>query len=931
MKRIFSIILCLILLLGTAAAFAETDAGETIFSEDFQSYKDGDTYRDLSSGNWNISVQSGDSITIETDPVTNSRALKMHIGNMTNNVTSVNAVFPEIAEGKVNVSFDLRAENHSKYLSGIGSLMYDTFNKYGFLSMFTFQNDIYATGDWKTVGKLSNYKNKYAHFDLMVNVTGKKCDIYIDGALAQKDVAAARVNMNYLSFNIRNGVNEFANYNGTDSGDGIYWIDNIKIEKQGLKVVSTAPAGGGENFAISAPASVTFNVPVNFNTASPDTIYLYENESRVPSGDYMVFKAASENVVYIKPKNDFEYVKFYTVVVTEGVKAQDNSLFPLSDNYSFRFKTESLIENALNIVDGGRYTGSITPEILPASGVIYNMTLVYPDGIEKEYTAGTTVSAVGSYTLKINAKNNNNGKEEEKQYKFDVIGAIAPAVKNVKITGEAKTGSILTGSYDFIDENNDTEGTSTFTWLISDEKCGEYNPIEGADNKEYVLTTSDENKYLKLEVTPVSQKEPYIGEAVTSEAFTGAFAPAASNINISGTLNIGKTLTAQYSYYDENGDNEEGSVFSWYKSEDLNGGFVKISGADKLTYVLSENDVNVYLMFGVIPKNSGLPCEGIEYRSEPVTGMFAPQAKNVKIEGKAKIGQILGGFYDFVDLNNDHEAKSIYKWYAGTEVVSDSPSLKITEDLEGETVYFEVTPVSENYPYKGETLKSSAVNIPNNKPSHSGGGGGVSSYSKNTAEIPVTDVPAANQEENFNNFLDIKNHWAKDEIINLYKKKIVTGVSESEFLPDQNITRAEIAAIIAKAFQFEKGDEQTFSDISKSDWFYDYITALKSASVICGDGVAFRPNDFITREELCVIISNTAKLKGLKPDTHFEAVYEDENEISDWAADSIRIAAELKLVNGITKTKFAPHENATRAQTVVIVDRLLNVLGGNVQ
>ena len=80
-----------------------------------------------------------------------------------------------------------------------------------------------------------------------------------------------------------------------------------------------------------------------------------------------------------------------------------------------------------------------------------------------------------------------------------------PVASNVVITGIPEVGKTLTGNYDYFDINGDPEGESTFRWLRSDTENGEYTAIPGATSKTYVVTEQDVGKWIKFEVTPVSQ------------------------------------------------------------------------------------------------------------------------------------------------------------------------------------------------------------------------------------------------------------------------------------------------------------------------------------------------------------------------------------------------------------------------------------------
>lgn len=88
-----------------------------------------------------------------------------------------------------------------------------------------------------------------------------------------------------------------------------------------------------------------------------------------------------------------------------------------------------------------------------------------------------------------------------------------------------------------------------------------------------------------------------LGDEVPAEA-----APEALGVSISGTTDIGDTLTGSYTYHDDNGDLEGQSTYQWYRADDATGtNKAEIAGATGTTYVVSTSDYNKYLSFEVTP------------------------------------------------------------------------------------------------------------------------------------------------------------------------------------------------------------------------------------------------------------------------------------------------------------------------------------------
>ncbi len=97
-------------------------------------------------------------------------------------------------------------------------------------------------------------------------------------------------------------------------------------------------------------------------------------------------------------------------------------------------------------------------------------------------------------------------------------GGEPPVAKNVRISGTGEVDDELTGQYTFSDpDEGDEEAGSIYRWLISDDREGEYTEITGANQKTYTPAEDQLDKFIKFEVTPVSNNEPTNGEPVLSE------------------------------------------------------------------------------------------------------------------------------------------------------------------------------------------------------------------------------------------------------------------------------------------------------------------------------------------------------------------------------------------------------------------------------
>ena len=153
-------------------------------------------------------------------------------------------------------------------------------------------------------------------------------------------------------------------------------------------------------------------------------------------------------------------------------------------------------------------------------------------------------------------------------------------------------------------------------------------------------------------------------------------------------------------------------------------------------------------------------------------------------------------------------------------------------------------------------------------------------------------------------------------------------MTETEFMPDKAISRAEFTALAVRTLGLKQESyQEVYSDVKKGDWFADDVQTALVHGIISEDD-AFRPYDTVTREEMAKIMSESL-MRALETDELKKADtnhFTDRGEISPWAQNYIEMALGSGLMQGISETEFAPVENATRAQAAVLLWRFLERL-----
>lgn len=229
----------------------------------------------------------------------------------------------------------------------------------------------------------------------------------------------------------------------------------------------------------------------------------------------------------------------------------------------------------------------------------------------------------------------------------------------------------------------------------------------------------------------------------------------------------------------------------------------------------------------------------------------------------------------------------------------------------------------------------------------SGGGGGSTSSTgtttstgggstiSNSTTRPVTDSTLTTgsdkvdsliqeKEEAENRFTDIGSvSWARDAINGLADAGVINGKTDTEFAPNDNVTRAEFAKILMGVFGLtsEAFTTSSFYDVPTDAWYFNYVETAYNLGIINGvaDGV-FDPNANITRQDMCVMVVRAAEVSGKSISAVNEAkVFADEASIADYAKSAVTTLQTGGIVDGVSDTVFAPLDNATRAQAAKIL------------
>lgn len=214
----------------------------------------------------------------------------------------------------------------------------------------------------------------------------------------------------------------------------------------------------------------------------------------------------------------------------------------------------------------------------------------------------------------------------------------------------------------------------------------------------------------------------------------------------------------------------------------------------------------------------------------------------------------------------------------------------------------------------------------------------------NDITMPFTDV--------------VSDVWYYDYIKSVYLSGLVQGVTATEFKPEDNIIRGDLAIIVDRALnklkyslntfiksqnQLEKGYKEInfedsidgfgFKDVDSKAYYAEAVNRVFANGIITGDeNNLFNPENDITRAEMSAILVRMYLLILSKISENIHSINVGEDSINmnkikdvgkdDWFYGYVEEAYKLGLMNGVSEDTFAPMDKLTRAESAAIFSRL---------
>lgn len=173
--------------------------------------------------------------------------------------------------------------------------------------------------------------------------------------------------------------------------------------------------------------------------------------------------------------------------------------------------------------------------------------------------------------------------------------------------------------------------------------------------------------------------------------------------------------------------------------------------------------------------------------------------------------------------------------------------------------------------------------------------------------------------------------WAKDAIVELLNKKIVSGVGGKNYAPGAYVTREQfVKMLVLSTAKYDSGAKCTFIDVPETNWSYPYIASAVSNGIISGVSESeFGYGADITRQDMAVIIYRIIK-SGDESDNDNIAentdIFTDIGSVSDYALSAVKHLKDEGLIAGKDNGRFAPRDFVSRAEAAVVISRIMKYI-----
>jgi alpha-tubulin suppressor-like RCC1 family protein len=186
--------------------------------------------------------------------------------------------------------------------------------------------------------------------------------------------------------------------------------------------------------------------------------------------------------------------------------------------------------------------------------------------------------------------------------------------------------------------------------------------------------------------------------------------------------------------------------------------------------------------------------------------------------------------------------------------------------------------------------------------------------------------------ENTTSFTDVLEHWSRSFVELAGAKGLMDGVGGGLYEPDRAVTRVEFTAMLVRALGrgTSTGSAAPYDDVRQGAWYVDEVAKAKELGLLhFVKGSSFMPDQPLSREEMASMLAAVITLEKLPMTKEFVSLdgYKDIGSVDSAYLEDVRMMVKLRIMTGTGDDTFGPEGESTRAQAAVVFIRTLQALG----
>lgn len=196
---------------------------------------------------------------------------------------------------------------------------------------------------------------------------------------------------------------------------------------------------------------------------------------------------------------------------------------------------------------------------------------------------------------------------------------------------------------------------------------------------------------------------------------------------------------------------------------------------------------------------------------------------------------------------------------------------------------------------------------------------------KSTDEVVVTFEKIEETTKPTVSFTDVQpTDWYAEAVTYAVENGLFQGTSATTFEPNANMNRAILVTVLYRMSGEQAKADTAFGDVAQNAWYAEAVAWAKTNGIVSGvSATQFAPNQNVTREQMAAILYRYAQYKGQEAgaaDANLTA-FGDVNTVSSYALPAMNWAVKNGLISGTSTTTLSPNGSATRAQVATILMR----------